>query len=105
LRYDEGLATVKGIRLPIISAGHVFHQYTILVTEGKRDQLQSYLEGHGIGSAIYYPIPQDRLPVYAGLYPTYKNSSQVAEAVLSLPISAYMTDENVDRVINIIRDK
>ena len=36
---------------------HVFHQYTLQITNGKRNQLKEYLDSHNIGSMIYYPIP------------------------------------------------
>jgi dTDP-4-amino-4,6-dideoxygalactose transaminase len=84
--YNELLADVPGIVTPAIVEGHVFHQYTIRVLDGKRDALQAKLAEQGIGTMIYYPVPQDQLPVYKGQYGVSAISCQYAEEALSLPI-------------------
>ncbi|NJB86005.1 dTDP-4-amino-4,6-dideoxygalactose transaminase [Lewinella marina] len=57
--YDQQLAGIEGLlppaRLP--SSTHVYHQYTLRVTDGRRDALQQYLQEAGIPSMIYYPVP------------------------------------------------
>ncbi len=63
------MADVHGIVTLEITDGHVFHQHTIRVLDGKRDDVQKYLTEQSIGSMIYYPVPQDQLPVYKGKYP------------------------------------
>ena len=35
---------------------HVFHQYTLQITNGKRDDLHKHLLENGIPNAIYYPV-------------------------------------------------
>ncbi|HBB35146.1 MAG TPA: erythromycin biosynthesis sensory transduction protein eryC1 [Cyanobacteria bacterium UBA9273] len=84
--YNELLADVSDIITPGFVDGHVFHQYTIRITDGKRDRVQQALAEQGIGTMIYYPIPQDRLPIYKGQYATNSLSDELAEQVLSLPI-------------------
>jgi dTDP-4-amino-4,6-dideoxygalactose transaminase len=84
--YNELLADVPGVVVPQIVQGHVFHQYTIRVLDGKRDMLQAKLAAQGIGTMIYYPVPQDQLPVYKGHYPECQVSEQYALEALSLPI-------------------
>ena len=84
--YNESLSQVEGVITPKLNKGHVFHQYTIRVLNGKRDRLKESLAEAGIGSMIYYPIPQDQLPVYQGQYESFANSNLLAEQVLSLPI-------------------
>jgi dTDP-4-amino-4,6-dideoxygalactose transaminase len=84
--YNELLASVAGIVTPHLVEGHVFHQYTIRVLDGKRDALQQQLAEQGIGSMVYYPVPQDQLPVYQGKYQSYEISHQLSQEVLSLPI-------------------
>jgi dTDP-4-amino-4,6-dideoxygalactose transaminase len=85
-RYNDLLADVAGIVKPTIVNGHVFHQYTIRVLDGKRDALQSKLAEMGIRTMVYYPIPQDELPIYLGQYEGFAVSSGYAKEVLSLPI-------------------
>ena len=84
--YSRLLAEVKGIITPKITEGHVFHQYTLRVLEGKRDVVKAYLAEQGIGAMIYYPMPQYSLPVYQGQFPTCAVTEQLASEVLSLPI-------------------
>ncbi|AFY75392.1 putative PLP-dependent enzyme possibly involved in cell wall biogenesis [Synechococcus sp. PCC 7502] len=96
--YNQLLADVPNIITPAIPAGHVFHQYTIRVTGGKRDQVAQNLLEMGIGNMIYYPIPQDLLPVYKGKYPTNPVSELLAAEVLSLPIWAELDATAIARV-------
>ena len=84
--YNQLLANLPHIITPKVTDGHVFNQYTIRITNGKRDQIKEYLAAQGIGSMIYYPIPQDQLPVYQGQYEPLPVSIKSAQEVLSLPI-------------------
>ena len=98
--YNDLLADVSGVITPVITDGHVFHQYTIRITGGNRDGVQQYLAGEGIGSMIYYPIPQDKLPVYQGEYPVNPVSDLLATEVLSLPIWPELEAEKIQVVVN-----
>lgn len=84
--YNELLADVPSLVTPDLAEGHIFHQYTIKLTNGKRDRVQQSLAAQGISTMVYYPIPQDRLPIYQGRYAANPLSNQLAEQVLSLPI-------------------
>ncbi|PNW30831.1 UNVERIFIED_CONTAM: erythromycin biosynthesis sensory transduction protein eryC1 [Euhalothece sp. KZN 001] len=84
--YNDLLADVSGIVTPELCKDHVFHQYTIRILDGKRDQVKEYLSEQGIGSMVYYPVPQDQLPVYQGQYPKLPKSDLLGTEVLSLPI-------------------
>jgi dTDP-4-amino-4,6-dideoxygalactose transaminase len=100
--YNELLADVEGIITPELADGHVFHQYTIRVLDGKRDQVQQYLGEQGIGTMVYYPVPQDQLPVYQGQYPKMPVSDLLGTEVLSLPIWPEMDNETLDQVVAMI---
>lgn len=102
--YNQLLVNNPYIITPIITKGHVFHQYTIRVTNGKRDELKEYLANLDIGSMIYYPIPQDQLPVYRGQYTPNFISMKLAEEVLSLPIYPELSLENVGEVAQAINN-
>ena len=84
--YNDLLKDVPGVIAPQIVEGHVFHQYTIRVLDGKRDQLRETLAAQGVSTMIYYPVPQDQLPIYKGQYESYATSEQYAKEALSLPI-------------------
>lgn len=97
--YSHLLANIDGVITPTLSAGHVFHQYTIRLTEGNRDHLKQFLADTGIGAMIYYPIPQDLLPIYAGTYPAHPVSNQLVQEVLSLPIWPELVLEQIEAVV------
>jgi dTDP-4-amino-4,6-dideoxygalactose transaminase len=100
--YNDLLANIPDIVTPMIRDGHVFHQYTIKVLNGKRDSLQEHLAAEGIGSMIYYPIPQDKLPVYQGEYPVNPVSDLLAAEVLSLPIWPELEAGKIEVVIKAV---
>ena len=104
-RYGELFDPVEGIEAPEVTAGHVFHQYTVRVLEGRRDEVRESLDAAGIGTMVYYPIPIHRLPVYEECYAGIH--LPVAEAaageVLSLPIWPEIEEETQVRVVDSIR--
>jgi dTDP-4-amino-4,6-dideoxygalactose transaminase len=85
-RYNELLAGLLGLVLPEVSEGHVFHQYTVRVLGGKRDEVQRALEAQGIGTMVYYPVPLHRLPVYTHMGLSLPEAERAAQEVLSLPM-------------------
>ena len=103
-KYDEGLASVKGILLPAraTNSTHAFHQYTIRVGGKRRDELKTFLQSQGIPSMIYYPVPLHLQQAYLregqgkGSYPV---SEQLSEEVLSLPIHTEMKPEVQEYII------
>ncbi|WP_069790338.1 DegT/DnrJ/EryC1/StrS family aminotransferase [Cyanobacterium sp. IPPAS B-1200] len=101
-QYNQLLGNNDFIIVPQFSDGHVFHQYTIRVKNGKRDELKDYLADKGIGSMIYYPIPQDQLPVYEGQYIPHPLTTQLASEVLSLPIYPELPQGDIEAVADAI---
>ena len=89
-RYDELLRGVSGVHVPHRHADgeHAFHQYTVRVPAERRGPIQSELEARGIQTAIYYPTPLHRLPVFASQLRerSLPNADAAAQSVLSLPI-------------------
>ncbi|MFK0734349.1 MAG: DegT/DnrJ/EryC1/StrS family aminotransferase [Gloeotrichia echinulata HAB0833] len=102
--YNELLAGVAGVVTPELADGHVFHQYTIKVVDSDRNSVQKYLADQGISTMIYYPVPQDKLPVYQGQYPANPVSDLLAEEVLSLPIWPEMEQPIIEQVVDGIRN-
>ncbi len=99
MAYDHLLRDAANIVTPAVVEGHVFHQYTIRLTRADRDEVAKRLHDHGIGTMVYYPVPQDRLPVYRDRPPaTRPVSARVAGQVLSLPIWPKIGPERLTRV-------
>lgn len=77
---------------------HVFHQYTLRVTNGKRDSLVHYLGEKGIPCGVYYPIPLHKQKAYADA--RYKEAdfpvtNQLVTEVISLPMHTELDDEQI----------
>lgn len=87
-KYRETLGKHPLFVLPEIVDGHVFHQFTIRVKEGRRDQVQAALAEAGIQTMIYYPVPVHQLKLYQESHARISCpiAEQAAKEVLSLPI-------------------
>src|SRR5436190_22241284 len=106
--YDERLKNT-GVIAPEIPSDirrHVFYTYTIRVPGGRRDDLRKYLGERGIGTQIHYPVPihlqqsAEFLGYRKGDMPV---TEKVASEVLSLPMFAELTDEQLERVADSVR--
>ena len=79
---------------------HVYHQYTVRIPGGIRDDVQKKLGDNGVGSFVYYPVPINRLPVYNDLdCGPLPNSDMCASEVLSLPIWPKMGEDTQAEVV------
>ncbi len=103
-RYNALLAGVAGLETPGIAPGHIFHQYTVRVKNGRRDEVQSRLLEKGVTTVVYYPIPQHLLPVYRGQFPSFEISEGIAKEVLSLPIWPQISEDQQGYVAQSLRD-
>lgn len=110
--YDEGLSKIKGIIIPKVNKGntHVYHQYTIRVTEeyGKsREDLMAFLKENEIGCGVYYPKPLHlhehfrKMGYKEGDFPV---SEKLSKEVLSLPVNPFVTEEDVEKVVSKIKE-
>jgi dTDP-4-amino-4,6-dideoxygalactose transaminase len=104
---DEGLAGIKGVKLPRERPGyrHAYHQYTVLI-EGDRDRFQKGLQERGVGSAVHYAVPVHKQPLYVGLgygRVSMPVTEHAADHVLSLPVHPGLSDEDLDRIIESVR--
>lgn len=102
-RYAELLSSCCCVPTLLNGNSHVYAQYTIRAPN--REKLQQKLLAAGIPTAVYYPKCIHLQPVFAHL--GYKKGSmpiseQAAEEVLSLPMHPWLTDEDLDRIANVI---
>ena len=102
--YDKAFASLQDLIVPKQeeSSSHVFNQYTLIVKNGLRDQLKTYLEEHNIPSMIYYPLPlykQDAFKNYYNSISNFDTTEMLCNSVLSLPIH---TEVNMDHINYII---
>jgi dTDP-4-amino-4,6-dideoxygalactose transaminase len=101
--YDRGLSDAPVVT-PVEAAGreHIYHLY--VVQSDDRDALRGRLESSEIGTAVHYPTPIHFQPAYtelnvAGGFPV---AEQLITRIVSLPISADHTDDEVAEVVEAI---
>ncbi|MGV1034567.1 MAG: DegT/DnrJ/EryC1/StrS family aminotransferase [Microbacteriaceae bacterium] len=104
-KLSSALGELSGVVVPKIApqATHVFHQYTIRVDAAERDRIRQALEQeHAVGSGVYYPIPNHRLPSLTKFAPNLDlpETEKAASEVLSLPVHPSLSDGDLDRIIN-----
>ena len=88
-RYDEAFKDIDQIKTPFYqhNSTHVFHQYTLKVKDGRRDQLKEYLFSKGIPSMVYYPIPLFKQEAFQDFFvDQHPSTEELCASVLSLPI-------------------
>jgi len=102
--YDEAFTGCHQITIPERAAysSHIFHQYTIKVGGGKRDDLKKHLETNNIPSMVYYPGPLHLQEAYRHL--GYKETdfpvtNSLCKEVLSLPMHPDMEQDQLDYII------
>jgi dTDP-4-amino-4,6-dideoxygalactose transaminase len=101
--YDEAFAGCSSIAVPVREkySSHIFHQYTIRIKEGMRDDLKKYLDEQKIPSMIYYPAPLHLQEAYR--YLGYKESDfpvtgTLCKEVLSLPVHTEMEQDQLEYI-------
>jgi dTDP-4-amino-4,6-dideoxygalactose transaminase len=112
-RLTERLGGLPGLVVPRVMAGrdHVWHQFTILVTEEARvgrAELAAAMGERGVESGIYYPRLVHDYPCYAGHPLVVRGDTPVAAGIarhcLSLPVHGGLQPGDVDRVADVVRE-
>lgn len=96
-------AALEGVITPTVApeATHVYHQYTIRVVDHDRDRFQQELADRGVGTGVYYPIPNHRLPAYTRTL-DLPTTEAVARQCLSLPVHPALTPDDLAAVIDAV---
>jgi dTDP-4-amino-4,6-dideoxygalactose transaminase len=104
--YNIAFSTIKELLIPELNknSSHVFHQYTLKVLNGKRDDLMKYLDQNGIETRVYYPIPIHKQKAF-NKYSTTSlvNTEELATSCLSLPITADIEKTSQNFIINKVK--
>ena len=81
---------------------NVVHIFPIL--SSRRDELQQYLKENGVGTMIHYPIPPHQQKCYAEWNHLHLPiTEKIHQQELSLPCNQCMTEEDVERIAELIR--
>jgi dTDP-4-amino-4,6-dideoxygalactose transaminase len=89
----------------VVTTRHIFNQYVVRIS--RRDELQAYLKGKGIGTEVYYPVPMHLQECFAYLgyaYGTFPESERAAKETLALPIQSQLTGEQLRYVVDCVSD-
>jgi UDP-2-acetamido-2-deoxy-ribo-hexuluronate aminotransferase len=115
-KYNAGFKANKNISTPTTkSCGeicdtcncHVFHQYTLQITNGKRDALHQHLLDNNIPNAIYYPVPLHKQKAYVDSRykeENFKVTNELIDTVISLPMHTELEAEQQDFIIKTVND-
>jgi len=103
-KYNEAFEQMKMIQTPRLEkkADHVYHQYTLRIKDGRRDELVTHLKSKGIPTGIYYPVPLYKQKAFMGFVDGELNlpvTEMLCKQVISLPIHTEMTDEIQNYII------
>jgi dTDP-4-amino-4,6-dideoxygalactose transaminase len=111
-RYDEAFAQLPIGQFVSPPAGdvHAHHLYTVLIDPAvagrSRDEVGKALEQSGVASSVHFralhlhQFYRERFGFSRGQFP---HAERISDTVLSLPLSASLTDDQVTRVINAFR--
>ncbi len=111
-RYDAGLGDIPELTLPLRQPGirHARHLYTILLDIDRldidRDRFVTELKMRNIGSGIHFValhLHRYYREVWGYRTGDFPAAEFISARTLSLPLSAALTDEDIDDVINAIK--
>ena len=96
-------ANLRGVVVPPVAPGatHVYHQYTIRVPEDRDGFATALQQEYGVGSGVYYPIPNHRLPSF-GLTLDLPETERAAREALSLPVHPSLTQGELERIVEAV---
>jgi len=105
--YNNAFANNPNITTPVTSSftTHVFHQYTLQITNGKRNELHQHLLENNIPNAIYYPVPLHLQKAYRD--DRYKEedfevTNNLIDTVISLPMHTELDNEQLEFITQTI---
>lgn len=103
-KYSQLLSNLQ-VETPYIPDGllPVYHQYVIKTS--RRDALLSYLNTHGIGAGIHYPVPLNKQPAFVNIGLGEYNlpvTESIVSKIISLPMFPELNDGQIEYVVEII---
>lgn len=97
--YNEAFANHPHILTPqkAENSSHVFHQYTLRITNGKRNELQKFLAEKDIPAMIYYPVALRKQKAYyqESNDADFINTDKLLDQVISLPMHTELDEEQL----------
>ncbi len=107
--YNAAFAEIPQLKTPVVAQNstHVYHQYTLNTSSINRNEFKAFLEEKSIPSMIYYPVPvhlQNGLKSHGYKADDLTVTEDLMKTVISLPIHTEMDDEQLNYIINSVKD-
>lgn len=104
--YDEAFAGNPNILTPkrAENSTHVFHQYTLRILNGKRNELQKFLTEKEVPAMIYYPVALRKQKAYfqESDPKDFVNTDKLLEQVISLPMHTELDEEQLNYITDAV---
>jgi len=104
--YDEAFAANENILIPKRAeySSHVFHQYTLRILNGKRNELQKFLTEKEIPAMIYYPVALRKQKAYyqESNDADFVNTDKLLDQVISLPMHTELDEEQLKYITDAV---
>ena len=94
----EGIAEIETPKTDSFTT-HVYHQYTLKIKNGDRDNLKLWLNEHGIPAMVYYPVPLHEQKAFDDFKDSSKKfpiTQMLSNEVISLPMHTELDDEQLN---------
>lgn len=104
--YDEAFAGNENILTPKRAeySTHVFHQYTLRILNGKRNELQKFLTEKEVPAMIYYPVALRKQKAYfqESNDADFVNTDKLLDQVISLPMHTELDEEQLKYITDAV---
>tara|TARA_B100000963_G_scaffold64097_1_gene52044 strand:- start:3535 stop:4665 length:1131 start_codon:yes stop_codon:yes gene_type:complete len=106
--YNEAFDKVDFVETPFVESDsdtHVYHQYTLKVKDGKRDDLAEHLSKNNIPFGIYYPLGFHEQKAYKQQFTSNNDfpvTNKVKNEVISLPMHTELSKSQIKYITNTI---
>ncbi|HUP85919.1 MAG TPA: DegT/DnrJ/EryC1/StrS family aminotransferase [Acidimicrobiales bacterium] len=96
-------AHLEGVTTPPIADGavHVYHQYTIRVSDDRDGFAKALLAEHNVGSGMYYPVPNHELAPFR-VDVDLPATARAAAECLSLPVHPSLSTADLERIVRAV---
>ncbi|WP_223600222.1 DegT/DnrJ/EryC1/StrS aminotransferase family protein [Chryseobacterium sp. GVT01B] len=104
--YDEAFDGNPNILTPkrAENSTHVFHQYTLRILNGQRNELQKFLTEKEIPAMIYYPVALRKQKAYfqESNDADFVNTDKLLDQVISLPMHTELDEEQLKYITDAV---
>ena len=106
--YNAAFENIDQIEVPFIESdidSHVYHQYTLKIMNGKRDELADRLLKNNIPFGIYYPLGFHEQKAYKQEFVSdndFPVTNKVKNQVISLPMHTELSKKQIKFISNTI---